>query len=101
MLIKDRNIQYLINLAATLTVTGVLSFILSFQRYNILNIVGFRCVQHIITSIFVYLLVFLYKKNQNNINATPYSHRNRKTLQPKVNNICKSDVKVGDYADSL
>ena len=26
--------------------------------------------------------------------------RNRKTLQPKVN-ICKSDVKIGDYADSL
>ena len=26
--------------------------------------------------------------------------RNRKTLQSKVN-ICKSDVKIGDYADSL
>ena len=26
--------------------------------------------------------------------------RNRETLQPKVN-ICKSDVKIGDYADSL
>ena len=26
--------------------------------------------------------------------------RNRKTLQTKVN-ICKSDVKIGDYADSL
>ena len=25
---------------------------------------------------------------------------NRKTLQSKVN-ICKSDVKIGDYADSL
>ena len=25
--------------------------------------------------------------------------RNRKTLQSKVN-ICKSDVKIGDYADS-
>ena len=26
--------------------------------------------------------------------------RNRETLQSKVN-ICKSDVKIGDYADSL
>ena len=26
--------------------------------------------------------------------------RNRKSLQSKVN-ICKSDVKIGDYADSL
>ena len=26
--------------------------------------------------------------------------RNRKTLQSNVN-ICKSDVKIGDYADSL
>ena len=26
--------------------------------------------------------------------------RNRKTLQSKVN-ICKSDVKIGDYAESL
>ena len=26
--------------------------------------------------------------------------RNRKTIQSKVN-ICKSDVKIGDYADSL
>ena len=26
--------------------------------------------------------------------------RNRKTLQSKVN-ICESDVKIGDYADSL
>ena len=26
--------------------------------------------------------------------------RNRKTLQSKVN-ICKSDVKIGDYVDSL
>ena len=26
--------------------------------------------------------------------------RNRKTLQSKVN-ICKNDVKIGDYADSL
>ena len=26
--------------------------------------------------------------------------RNRKTLKSKVN-ICKSDVKIGDYADSL
>ena len=26
--------------------------------------------------------------------------RNRKTLQSKVN-ICKSDVQIGDYADSL
>ena len=26
--------------------------------------------------------------------------RNRKTLQSKVN-ICKSDVKIGDYADSI
>ena len=26
--------------------------------------------------------------------------RNRKTLQSKAN-ICKSDVKIGDYADSL
>ena len=26
--------------------------------------------------------------------------RNRKSLQSKVN-VCKSDVKIGDYADSL
>ena len=28
--------------------------------------------------------------------------RNRKSLQSKVNiHVCKSDVKIGDYADSL
>ena len=34
------------------------------------------------------------------ITITMLEIRNRETLQSKVN-ICKSDVKIGDYADSL
>ena len=34
------------------------------------------------------------------INIAMLEIRDRKTLQSKVN-ICKSDVKIGDYADSL
>ena len=35
------------------------------------------------------------------ITIAMFEIRNRKTPQSKVNILCKSDVKIGDYADSL